>query len=168
MSAGTNNKINTLLIVSLSLIAVLAATVIFEFFFLDLARRTFVFYTLKDGVIVVEDRMLKNAETKEGDIIRYTEETLLGPVTPDLLPLFPKETKLISLLYREGVVYVNFTSDAAMPPLEGGVTIDNFRAFHAGILRNFSYVSDVRFFIEGAAVYTEGFERENTKLFFWN
>ncbi|MDR0464802.1 MAG: GerMN domain-containing protein [Treponema sp.] len=168
MSADFKKLFSTPLIICLSFIAVLAAVVVFDFFFLDLARRTFVFYTLKDGGIVVEDRMLKHAETKEGDIIRYAEETLLGPVTPDLLPLFPKETKLISLLYREGVVYVNFTSDAAMPPLEGGVTIDNFRTFHAGILRNFSYVSDVRFFIEGTAVYTEGFRHENAKLFFWN
>ena len=130
-----------------------------EFLFLGLARRTFVFYTINNGIIVVEDRMVKHSKSKEGDIIRYTEEMLLGPVSPDLLPLFPRETKLKSLLYRNGVVYANFSGDALFPPEEGGKTLDNFRTFHAGILRNFSYVKDVRFFIEGNIVYIEESKR---------
>jgi spore germination protein GerM len=128
-----------------------------EFLFLGLARRTFVFYTVNDGVIVVEDRMLKRSKVREDNIIRYTEETLLGPAAPDLLPLFSRETKLRSLLYRNGVVYADFSVDAALPPLEGGRTLENFRTLHAGILRNFSYVKNVRFFIEGSAIFVEEF-----------
>jgi hypothetical protein len=142
----------------LLLIAIISIAALAEFFFLGLARRTFVFYTISDGVIVVEDRMLKHSSSREGDIIRYTEETLLGPVAPDLLPLFPRETRLKSLLYRNGVVYVDFTEEAAMPPEEGGRTLDNFKTFYAGILRNFSYVKDVRFFIDGRSVYSEEFK----------
>jgi len=138
-------------------ISILAVVALTEFFVLGLARRTFVFYTVSDGVLVVEDRMLKHSESREGDIIRYTEETLLGPVAPGLLPLFPRETRLKSLLYRNGVVYADFSADAALPPIEGGRTIDNFRTFYAGILRNFSYVNDVRFFIEGNVIFTEDF-----------
>ena len=141
-------------------IAIISIAALAEFFYLGLARRTFVFYTISDGVIVVEDRMLRHSTSQEGDIIRYTEETLLGPVAPDLLPLFPRETRLKSLLYRNGVVYVDFTEEAALPPVEGGRTLDNFRTFYAGILRNFSYVKDVRFFIEGRSVYIEEFEDE--------
>jgi len=136
------------------ILSVLALT---EFFVLGLARRTFVFYTVNDGVLVVEDRMLKYSGSREGDIIRYTEETLLGPVAPGLLPLFPREARLNSLLYRNGVVFADFSVDAALPPVEGGRTIDNFRTFQAGILRNFSYVNDVRFFIEGNAIFTDEF-----------
>jgi hypothetical protein len=44
----------------------------------------------------------------EGDIIRYKEEKIMGPVAPDLLPLFPRETRLKSLLFRNGVVYAEF------------------------------------------------------------
>jgi len=142
---------------SLILIGILTAFTITEFFILNLARRTFVFYTVNEGIIVVEDRMIKNAVSQEIDIIRYAEETLLGPSSPGLLPLFPKGTKLISLLYREGVVYVNFSLDAQMPPIEGGTTFNNFRTFYEGILRNFTYVGDVRFFIEGNMIYADGF-----------
>jgi len=138
-------------------IGILCLAALTEFFILGLARRTFVFYTINDGVIVVEDRMLKHSKSKEDDIIRYMEEVLLGPVAPDLLPLFPRETRLKSLLYRSGVVYADFSQDAAMPPVEGGKTLENFKTLYEGVLRNFSYVKDVRFFIEGRVIYIEEF-----------
>jgi hypothetical protein len=149
---------------SLFFIAILAIAAIAEFFILGLARRTFVFYTINEGVISVEDRMLKRSKSREDDITRYTEETLLGPVAPDLLPLFPRETRLKSLLYRNGVVFVDFSADAALPPIEGGSTIDNYRTFKTGILRNFSYVKDVRFFIDGNAIYSEEFWPETVVI----
>ena len=141
----------------LLLLAVLVVIALSEFLIMGLARRTFVFYTINDGAIVVEDRMLKRSRSREVDITRYIEETLLGPVSPDLLPLFPRETMLKALLYRDGMVYADFSADAALPPLEGGRTLDNFRTLNMGILRNFSYVKDVRFFIGGKAVYAEGY-----------
>jgi len=141
----------------LVLIGVLAIFTLSEFLIFGLARRTFIFYNIDTGVIVVEDRMLKSSNSREGDIIRYTEETLLGPVSPELLPLFPKETKLKSLLYRNGVVYADFSEDAVFSPAENGNTLHNFKTLYAGILRNFSYVKDVHFFIEGNSVYAEEF-----------
>jgi spore germination protein GerM len=102
--------------------------------------------------------MLKHSNSKEGDIIRYTEETLLGPVSPELQPLFTSETRLKSLFYRNGVVYADFSEDAVFPPLLTGNMLNNFKTLHTGILRNFSYVKDVRFFIEGNAVYVEEFK----------
>jgi hypothetical protein len=139
-------------------IGILAIFTLSEFIFIGLARRTFVFYTIDGGEIVVEDRMLKSSNSREGDIIRYTEETLLGPVSPELLPLFPKETRLKSLLYRNGVVYADLTEDSLFPLSENGDTLNNFKTLYAGILRNFSYVKDVHFFIEGNAVYAEEFK----------
>jgi hypothetical protein len=141
-------------------IAILCGVTVIEFFILGLARRTFLFYTVNNGELVVEDRMLKYAKSHEDDIIRYTEETLLGPVSPDLLPLFPEEARLKSLLYRNGVVYADFTESAALPPVEGGETLNNFRTLYDGIKRNFSYVKDVWFFIEGVAIYTGEFRQE--------
>jgi spore germination protein GerM len=140
------------------LVGIFGIVALSEFLFFGLARRTFVFYTIDDGIIVVEDRMLKHSNSKEGDIIRYMEEMLLGPVSPELSPLFPVETRLKSLLYRNGVVYADFSEDAIFPPIEGGSILSNFRTLHTGILRNFSYVKDVRFFIEGNPIYVEEFK----------
>ncbi|MDR2731008.1 MAG: GerMN domain-containing protein [Treponema sp.] len=128
-----------------------------EYLVLGLARRTFVFYTNDNVSVVVEDRMLKRSVSREINITRYTEETLLGPASPDLQPLFPRETRLNSLLYRNGVVFVDFSADAAFPSAEGGSTRDNFFTLYTGILRNFSFVNDVRFFIEGKAAYAGKF-----------
>ena len=141
----------------LALISVIALT---EFLIMGLARRTFVFYTIDNGEIVVEDRMLKRSRSREVNIIRYAEEALLGPVNPDLLPLFPYGTKLKSLLYRDGVVYVDFSADAALAPVEGGSIYNNFRTFYNGVLRNFSTVKDVRFFIDGSTAFAGEFQKD--------
>jgi hypothetical protein len=142
---------------NLLFVAVLSIIALSDFLYLGLVRRTFVFYTANEGITVVEDRMLKHAVSREGDIIRYVEETLLGPVSPDLLPLFPRGTRLNSLLFRDGIVYTDLSVSAALPPIEGGNTLDNFRTFYNSILRNFSYVNDVRFFIEGNAIFSGDF-----------
>ncbi len=137
------------------LLVVLSCIALTEFLYLGLARRTFIFYTIDGKSLVVEDRMLKRADAMkalETDIIRYTEETLLGPVSPDLMPLFRRGTRLNSLLFRDGIVYADFSEDAALPP-EGGTVLNSFRTLRNGILRNFSSVKDARFFIEGQAAF---------------
>ena len=141
----------------LTILVILSIIAFVEFEALGIARRTFVFYTIEERVLVVEDRMLKRSSSWEIDITRYVEEALLGPVDPDLLPLFPRETRANSVLYRNGVVYVDFSIDAALAPEEGGDVLENFRTLYAGIRRNFSFVRDVRFFIAGNAAFVNEF-----------
>jgi hypothetical protein len=169
---------------SLTLLVILALAALMEFFVLGLARRTFVFYDIDRGIAIVEERMLRVSQEKsthslarEIDITRYVEEALLGPVSPNSLLLFPKETRLCSLLYRDGVVYLDLSEDAALPPLESlswggallqsppfqgaslqsGVVFTNMKTLYRGIKRNFPFVRDVRFFIAGKAAFSEKF-----------
>ena len=151
---------------TLVFLAVLALTAVIEFLVWGLARRTFVFYAIDDGTVTVEDRMLRvsggnllRPASRELDITRYVEEALLGPVSPDSLPLFPRDTRLRSLLYRNGVVYADFSEEALLPPLEGGEVLRNMGTLHAGIRRNFPFVRDVRFFIAGRAAYRVEFRQ---------
>jgi hypothetical protein len=138
-----------------------------EFMISGLVRRTFVFYSITDGMMTVEDRMLKRSSSRELDIARYVDEALLGPISPDTAPLFPPETRLLSLLYRDEVVYADLSESAALPPLEGGEVFRNLYTLNAGIRRNFAFVKDVRLFIAGKAAYTDDFRRafsvENNK-----
>ncbi|MDR0450431.1 MAG: GerMN domain-containing protein [Treponema sp.] len=129
-----------------------------EFRFLGLARRTFVFYSVTKGSVTVEDRMIRRAGNRETDLDRYVAEVLLGPASPDLSPLFPPETRLRSILYRDGVVYADLSEPAALPVSEGGDTFRNFLVLNEGIRRNFSYVKDVRLFVAGNPAYTGEFE----------
>ena len=143
-------------------LTVISLTALIEFLALGLARRTFVFYAIDNGIVTVEDRKLKRSSSRELNITRYVEEALLGPASPDSMPLFPKGTRLKSLLYRDGVVYADFSEDAALPPLEGtpfhgGEVMKNLQILHSGVQRNFSFVRDVRFFIAGKAVYAAEF-----------
>jgi hypothetical protein len=128
-----------------------------EFLLLGLVRRTFVFYSIDNGTPVVEDRMLSRAASREADIRRYVEEVLLGPVSLDSASLFPRETRLRSLLYRDGIVYVDLSESAALPPVEGGETFNGLYTLNTGIRRNFSYVKDVRLFIAGNETFFEKF-----------
>ena len=141
----------------LCLLGILIVWALGEFFVLGLARRTFVFYTISDGNIIVEDRMIKRAASREVNITRYVEEAVLGPALPDVLPLFPRGTRLLSLLFRDGVVYVNLSEEAALPPEEGGEVFKNLNTLYTGIKRNFSYVSDVYFYIGGKSAYSGEF-----------
>jgi len=141
------------------LMTALATAAFVEFRVSGLARRTFVFYAIDSGDIIVEVRMLRRAASKERDIARYVEEALLGPVSPDSLHLFPRGTRLQSLLYRNGVVFADLSGDAAMPPLEGGEVLRSFETLHAGIRRNFPNVGEVRFFIDGRAAFAGEFRR---------
>jgi hypothetical protein len=130
-----------------------------EFFVSGLVRRTFVFYSIRSGEVTVEDRMLKSSSSRETDIRRYVEEALLGPVSPDSAPLFPRDTRLDSFLYRDGVVYADLSESAALPPSEGGDVFRNFLTLYRGIRRNFPSVKDVRLFIAGREAYFEDFRR---------
>jgi hypothetical protein len=140
-------------------LGLLCIFVLTDFFISGLARRTFVFYSINNGMTTVEDRMLKRSSSREISIGRYVEEVLLGPISPDSAPLFPRETRLRSLLYRDGVVYADLSESAALPPPEGGDVFRSFHTLYTGIRRNFSFVKDVRFFIAGQAAFSGDFNR---------
>jgi hypothetical protein len=138
-------------------LGILGVAAVAEFLTAGLVRRTFVFYAVKDETPIVEDRMLVQGPSKEVDLIRYVEELLLGPVSLNAAPLFPRETTLEALLYRDGVVYVDLSRYAALPFSEGGDVFRNLAVFDQGIRRNFSFVRDIRLFIDGNEVAFKGF-----------
>jgi hypothetical protein len=150
----------------LALLMVPVVAVLIEFSSSGLARKTFVFYDIDNGAVFVEDRLIRvpeknpNFPTGELDLIKYTEDALLGPVTPNSLPLFPKETRLRSLLYRDGTVYADLSEDAVLPPAEGGEVFTNLKTLRDGIKRNFPFVGEVRFFIAGKPAYGDELRRD--------
>jgi len=142
------------------LLIILTAAVFTQFFISGLARRSFVFYSIDSGAVTVEERMLKRAESREQDLVRYVEEALLGPILPNLRPLFPMDTNLRYLMYRDRVVYVDFSEEAALQPAEGGDVLENFKTLNSGIKRNFPFVKEVRFFIIGNAAFYEELKQD--------
>jgi hypothetical protein len=139
----------------------LAALVFFAVFEISrsgLVRRTFIFYTFDRGRTVVEDRMLPRADSREKDITRYVEETLLGPASVDLAPLLSQGTKLRSLLYRDGTVFADLSQAAALPVFNAKADVfAGLSTLNREIRRNFPYVNDVKLFIEGNEAFFEEF-----------
>ena len=146
-----------------------------DFLFSGLVRRTFVFYSYIGENTVVEDRLLHRSYNRETDIRRYVDEALLGPISPEVEPLFPRETRLNSFMYRGDVVYADLSEAAALPlsdtgtevnepadqeppPLpQGGDVFRSLLTLNEGIRRNFSFVKDVRLFIGGNEVFFKEF-----------
>lgn len=144
-----------------------------EYFIFGLARRTFVFYSALEDATIVEDRMLRGSASRETDIRRYVEEVLLGPESPDASPLFPRETRLLSLIFRDGTVYADFSEAAALPAdqsaimegiLPGASVFRSFLTLNEGIRRNFSSVKEVKLFIGGNEIFFNEFNGIFTDL----
>jgi hypothetical protein len=143
----------------ISLLVFISLIAFMEYLALGLVRRTFVFYTALEGATIVEDRMFRGSSSRETDIRRYVEEVLLGPTAPDAAPLFPRETRLLLLLYRAGVVYADFSGISLLPetfPSEHGV-FRSFLTLNEGIRRNFPYIKEVKLFIGGNQIFFNEF-----------
>jgi len=97
--------------------------------------------------------MLRRSGSQEEDIRKYLEEVCLGPLSSGSAPLFPKGTRVRTLLFRNGVVYADLTESAALPSLEGGDVRRSLAILRAGLHRNFPYVKEVRLFINGTKAY---------------
>ena len=138
-------------------LAIVCLVALAEFLFSGLVRRTFVFYSDIEGNTAVEDRMLRRSGDMETDIRRYVDEALLGPVSPDSAPLFPRETRLNSFMYRAGAVYADLTEPAALPYGGSGDVFRGLLTLNQGIRQNFPPVMDVRLFIGGNEVFFEEF-----------
>ncbi|MDR1129246.1 MAG: GerMN domain-containing protein [Treponema sp.] len=124
-----------------------------------LVRATYVFYDIESGNELVEERLLPLPPDQEGKLRFYTDEALLGPVSPNALPLVLRGTRLESLLFRGGTVYLDLSESAAFPVGEGG-SLKSLSALRRGIMRNFGFVKDVRLFIAGNEAFPERFRQK--------
>ncbi|MDR2631340.1 MAG: GerMN domain-containing protein [Spirochaetaceae bacterium] len=132
---------------------ILALLALIEFIQNGFDRRTLMFYAIEKGTTVVEERFFPRSGSQEVDVRRYIEDVLLGPATPDVAPLFPRETRLESLLYRGDTLYVGLSEAAALPPLEGGNVFTNLQTLYSEIQQNFRYIRNVKLFIDGHEVF---------------
>jgi hypothetical protein len=138
-------------------LCLLGIPVLFDYWSGEFARRTFVFYLRDTGKAEVEERLLPSMPSQELVLRQYVEETLLGPVSPGAEPLFPRETTLRSLIFQDGIVYIDLSLSAALPYSAGADAFKSLYILYEGVRRNFDFVRDVRLFIGGQEVYYERF-----------
>jgi hypothetical protein len=132
-------------------LVLLCAAALADYLTTDFTRRTFAFKSIDTRQDNVEERMIMLTGSRETDISQYVEELILGPLSPETIPLLDRNARLEALLLREDVVYINLSEEAAIPPA-GGSLWDSFAVLRGEIMRNFPFVSEVRIFIAGNEV----------------
>ncbi|GHV83276.1 hypothetical protein AGMMS50212_06160 [Spirochaetia bacterium] len=137
----------------LTLLAALCVIALIDFLVSGWARRTAVFFDLKSGKEVVEERLLSRTHSREMDITRYVEEIVLGPSSMENAPLLNKDSALNSVLLRDNTVYLGLSQEAAIHAEEGVELKTGFKTIEECLKRNFPFVKNIRIFIDGNEIF---------------
>jgi hypothetical protein len=112
------------------------------------ARRTLFFPEISSPKLVGETRFLPRRGSLERDVQLLVEEAILGPELPMHRPLLPRETRLVSVLARQGRVYLSLSrgllrEEAAFAPEQALQALGNVLLF------NFPRIRHLELLIEG-------------------
>ena len=121
----------------------------------DSVRRIFVFESYDTAEKSMEIRYLHNKDGEEA-VREFVEELLLGPETDRYIRLFPYGTKLLSCFIRDGVLYTDFSEEAALSMTGTSDTETACALLRENVMRNFSGLKDYRIFMMGNEVYASG------------
>jgi len=127
-----------------------------DYIILARVARSFVFPDMNGKASSVEYRFLPRMRGLENQIEQYVAEALLGPVSVDSSSLFLKGTRVLSVLARDGVAYIDLSEDAALSAQSGASATflrDSLAGLIAGIGRNFPSLKRVSVFIGGHEPY---------------
>jgi hypothetical protein len=114
------------------------------------ARRVLFFPGAATSRLSGEVRYLRDTPNRETDIEELLEEYLLGPVNVHFLRVLPKATEIRALLYRGGVLYLDFNSailfEEPEVPLDTGSIVE---AVKKTLSFNFPYIQDIVVTVDG-------------------
>ncbi len=120
-------------------------------------RRVLFFTNTVDTGLSGEIRYLPSHSPRETSIRMVLDELLLGPVDIEHERLLPEDTRIRSFLYRDGIVYIDFSHDIIDP----SAALD-IRELLEGVERtvtfNFPSVRDVVITIRGQVPFTPYYE----------
>lgn len=118
------------------------------------ARRVFVFPSVEKGVYIVETRRLQT-KTSKSNVEYYIDELMLGPQTERCRFIFPKKTKILSIIQKNKVLYVDFSKDIVNPEEESKLLPGKqaMELFKTNIKKNFPRISRIEIFVEGNPAY---------------
>jgi hypothetical protein len=113
------------------------------------ARRTLFFPALSNARLSGETRFLPRRRSLEGDVRLLVEEVILGPTQPAHRPLLPKETRLLSVLARQRVLFISLSHEL-LQPAGGRLTAQEaLAAIGLTVKFNFPRVRRLELLIEG-------------------
>lgn len=115
-------------------------------------RRTFIFPSAENGKYIIEYRNLAK-HPHQGDIQFFIEEMLLGSTVERTKLLFKPGTRLLSCFERNGVLYLNLSSNL-LEMGDGVVEIkEGVNLLEKNIERNFPKINKTEIFIDGKSAF---------------
>ena len=115
-------------------------------------KYVFIFPSVDEGKYLLETRYLKENPNKSF-LNYFADELVLGSGLERTKYLFTPGTKVISCFEREGVAYIDLTSDI----IYMGHNVINVREgielLKTNIIHNFGDIKDVQVFVEGKYAY---------------
>ena len=148
-----NIKRSTLL-VSAGLLLALGLSLLFYMLF-AYSKVERVFYFPKDQVMTAsgESRRIPRHESQEENIREYVQEWMLGPQVLENDRLFPRGTRLNTILLRDGALYLDFNFEILLK--EPGISLtfqEILDMAETGLFFNFPKIRQVYFSVEGEPV----------------
>ncbi len=136
---------------------VVVFVLIFPFFSIltrpSLNRTVFFFPHVQNGDIQTEIRYLPEKRYASERFSQFLDELTLGPISPDLLPLYPTAVRPVRAFIRGNEAFVDLSSEAE-DYLEIGVPPRvAYEVFKKNVFTNFGNVAKMNLYIGGKEVY---------------
>ena len=97
-----------------------------------------------------EPRYITNRGTKEQKIEFFVKELLLGPIGLEFSPLIPKETILKTIILREKVLYLDFSSQIVFSETDLSLTLEEIlEGIEKNIYFNYPWIIDIVITVKG-------------------
>jgi hypothetical protein len=120
------------------------------------------------GKLVGERRFLPPRRGLTSQVELYVQELILGPSDPLLTRIVPREVHLLSVIARDGEVYVSLSREIIQSRPDAPLSFDQtLQAIADGVLFNFPSVRDLYLLVEGqipGEQYADGFVFEKKLL----
>lgn len=113
----------------------------------------FYFESADSGNLSVEHRNLPLKGYPE-NVLQYVDELITGPRTERFKNLFSAETHVISSFVRDGVLYVNLSSDVLDRAGSCSEIKTGIELFKKNVLSNFGKINSVEMYIDNKSIYS--------------
>ena len=130
--------------------------------------RVLFFPETSSGKLVGERRFLPPRRGLTSQIELYVQELILGPADPLLDRIVPAEVDLLSVITRQGKVYISLSRDILTLRPDARLSFDQtLQAIANGVLYNFPQIRSLHLLVEGqlpGEEYADGFAFEKKLL----
>lgn len=146
-------KIPKKIYIFVSVVVVLLVLSLISYFSINKGvRRQFIYESVDGKTKYIESRYL-SSNPEGGNVVKYVEELVLGPVTERAKPLFPIGTKVLHCFERDGTLYIDLSFQSL---LTNDLDRDFEKVFalaEKNIKYNFPSIKHVEFFVEKRNVF---------------